>query len=555
MKKNTWINLFIMIFILTPFMASAASERGIVKIRSQLDGSTLQKQYSSGVNHALVIGIDKYKSHPNLKTAVNDAEAVCELLEKMYFFRKENIVPLKNRQATKSRIMKELRDLVKRRVKKGDNVFIYYAGHGWFDETFDIGYWVTSEATKDPVTFLENNAIYRSIAALDKKGIQHVFLVSDSCFSGSFNKEHRAVKTDIDDRYFREKYGKPSRNILTSGGMEPVADGGKEGHSIFAYYFLKTLKENRFPYLSGKQLGVAVEAMVTRNSNQTPISKFIHGVGDEDGQFFFINKKSKPGNEAEPVEPNTFSLPGEIDVSFDDIIKNAEIRRKAEEKWGIWQESMGKKFLQVQKIDSDRHVKPKQKEVAWKRFLAAVASDNQFSEKDDEMRSYSKSRISHWEKIKLKKKRKPKPVSVSYSGAKSKEIDRDGRFIAYENGTVLDTETRLMWAAEDNGKDINWKNAKRYCENYQGGGYTDWRLPTINELRGLYDENKGYGISCYGSYKIHLTKLISLTCCCPWSSETSGSSAAFFYFRYGGELQNAQSYSGTYRVLPVRAGN
>ncbi len=37
------------------------------------------------------------------------------------------------------------------------------------------------------------------------------------------------------------------------------------------------------------------------------------------------------------------------------------------------------------------------------------------------------------------------------------EIKRDGRFIAYDNGTVLDTSTNLMWAAKDNGEDINCK--------------------------------------------------------------------------------------------------
>jgi hypothetical protein len=64
----------------------------------------------------------------------------------------------------------------------------------------------------------------------------------------------------------------------------------------------------------------------------------------------------------------------------------------------------------------------------------------------------------------------------SISGAS--EIGRDGRFIAYDNGTVLDTKTNLMWAAKDNGSDINWSNAKSYCENYRGGGYKDWRMPT-----------------------------------------------------------------------------
>jgi hypothetical protein len=50
------------------------------------------------------------------------------------------------------------------------------------------------------------------------------------------------------------------------------------------------------------------------------------------------------------------------------------------------------------------------------------------------------------------------------------EIRRDGRFIAYDNGTVLDTSTNRMWAARDNEIEINWAKAKSYCENYRGGG-------------------------------------------------------------------------------------
>jgi len=76
-----------------------------------------------------------------------------------------------------------------------------------------------------------------------------------------------------------------------------------------------------------------------------------------------------------------------------------------------------------------------------------------------------------------------------------KEIGKDGRFTAYDDGTVLDTRTGLMWAAKDNGADINWPNAKRYCENYRGGGYTDWRMPTQDELAGLYDSSKSYKAS------------------------------------------------------------
>src|SRR5271157_3353252 len=83
-------------------------------------------------------------------------------------------------------------------------------------------------------------------------------------------------------------------------------------------------------------------------------------------------------------------------------------------------------------------------------------------------------------------------------------IARDGRFIAYDNGTVLDTRTNLMWAAKDNGSDIEWQDAKFYCENYRGGGYKDWRMPTLDELEGLYDAKKSRSATCHNSNNIHV---------------------------------------------------
>ena len=49
-----------------------------------------------------------------------------------------------------------------------------------------------------------------------------------------------------------------------------------------------------------------------------------------------------------------------------------------------------------------------------------------------------------------------------------------------------------MWASRDSGRDVTWQGAKEYCENYRGGGYTDWRMPTYEELEGLFDTDKSY---------------------------------------------------------------
>jgi len=142
------------------------------------------------------------------------------------------------------------------------------------------------------------------------------------------------------------------------------------------------------------------------------------------------------------------------------------------------------------------------------------------------------------------------------------EIRRDDRFIAYNNGTVLDTKTNLMWASKDNGGNINWQSAKSYCEKYRGGGYPDWRMPTQNELAGLneYENGETYQSICtYGGlfvdrkYNLQSTGLIRLTCVALWASEIRGSQTAYFHFSEGGRYWDYPSNDDRFRVLPVRS--
>jgi hypothetical protein len=57
------------------------------------------------------------------------------------------------------------------------------------------------------------------------------------------------------------------------------------------------------------------------------------------------------------------------------------------------------------------------------------------------------------------------------------------------DGIWKDSATGLTWTVKDNGTDFNYNQAYAYCENLDLAGYSDWSLPTIEELTGLYDKS------------------------------------------------------------------
>jgi hypothetical protein len=69
------------------------------------------------------------------------------------------------------------------------------------------------------------------------------------------------------------------------------------------------------------------------------------------------------------------------------------------------------------------------------------------------------------------------------------------RFVDNQNGTVSDRVTGLTWSLLDShldlGKCVSYGAAKRYVQNLNTGGYTDWRLPSAGELASIY-KNKPF---------------------------------------------------------------
>jgi hypothetical protein len=118
-----------------------------------------------------------------------------------------------------------------------------------------------------------------------------------------------------------------------------------------------------------------------------------------------------------------------------------------------------------------------------------------------------------------------------------------------------DPETRLMWTKKDNGSDVNWQKAANYCRNLRLAGYSDWRLPEIDELSGIYDPNVNVaGQMGSGSQAIwHVKGSLQLSGW-QWSNSQGNASwqAWLFLFANGERYSSPLPRSGLDRALCVR---
>jgi hypothetical protein len=62
-------------------------------------------------------------------------------------------------------------------------------------------------------------------------------------------------------------------------------------------------------------------------------------------------------------------------------------------------------------------------------------------------------------------------------------------------GGKYDPDSNLCWQDPDDGVERTWDEAMAYCDSLDVGGQSDWRLPSINELRSLF--RRGEDDACF----------------------------------------------------------
>jgi hypothetical protein len=239
-----------------------------------------QPSDQQGRYHALIIGINDYVDEkiPDLDYPLADADTLRKILVSQYSFSEDHIIFLRNPVRTEIIIAM---DSLSRTVTSKDNLLIFYAGHGNWDEKSGIGYWLPNDAARsNTANWFRNSTLRDFIGSIQSR---HTLLIADACFSGSIFKTRSAFGSEVHG--IRKLHELPSRKAMTSGNLKEVPD-----KSVFVKYLIQQLSQNEAKYLPSEELFNSFKTAVLNNSPNVPRYGTIQNVGDEGGDFIFVRR-------------------------------------------------------------------------------------------------------------------------------------------------------------------------------------------------------------------------------------------------------------------------
>ena len=197
-----------------------------------------------GKDYALLFAADTYAHWSSLRNPLFDATAIQQDLKNIYGFQVELVL-----NPTRAGILEALLKYAEKQYTDEDQLLIFFAGHGHFNEIFKEGYLVAQDTKlpKDDRTMGSyiSHSEFRNI--VDRMSCKHIFLVMDTCYSGTFD-QRIAMRGKAEDVFkslssadIKRKFTYTTRWYLTSGD-EKVDDGIPGQHSPFARELLEALR-------------------------------------------------------------------------------------------------------------------------------------------------------------------------------------------------------------------------------------------------------------------------------------------------------------------------
>lgn len=260
---------------------------GIAPTRSAAPSTAVAQPQPGSQRYALVIANQNYKHWDALDTPILDGKVVAELLRSRFGFEVTLLT-----DATRRQVLTALNQL-RAKVDSDDDVLIYYAGHGEMDAITARGYWIPVDGEQKNLTqWISVIDVTDQLAAMRAR---HALVIADSCYSGTLSG---SLAPRIDEALANDARGvalsrlakKRSRVAMTSGGLEPVVDGGGGGqHSLYARSLIEVLTHLQTP-VEAQELHAAVAARFAFLSSRLKLSQQpqyapIGYAGHESGDF------------------------------------------------------------------------------------------------------------------------------------------------------------------------------------------------------------------------------------------------------------------------------
>ncbi|MEJ5378189.1 MAG: DUF1566 domain-containing protein [bacterium] len=410
---------------------------------------------------AVVIGIDNYQHWPHLQAAVADAKAMAQRLREMGF---EPITYLANAEATRDRILTEIGTRLSRDTGPNDRVFIYFAGHGYTEELPNgdqVGYLIPADCPQSNF-FTYAISMQQIRETFSRMRAKHIYYVIDACFSG-YGFTRGAGMVPGARGYLQVVTEKRAVQMITAGRKGDLAHEEK-GHGIFTLYLLRGLRGeadlNGDGLVTATELGGYVQPNVYQASGQRQLPQY--GRLEGEGEVVFLVGEAPREKEAREkiqalekelsqLQQQRKSLEGKKELLLTDIMKlDVEIRQNREKAQMLEKEleqvraAMEPPRPQVQSRPSPPQIQQGER--------PPVASQP--------------------------------PQSVS-------------RFKDMGNGTVLDSRTGLLWEKGGSPRPVRFSEAQAHVEKLNQerfGGYSDWRVPRLEELQSLLVEKSHEGL-------------------------------------------------------------
>ena len=330
---------------------------------------------------ALVIGNDNYTSVSKLQKAGNDATAMARELKAAGF-----AVQL-HRDLSYLAMVKVV-DTFSAGIKGGDEVMVFYAGHGVQIKNgayllpTDIE--ATSESSVEKTAY-ELNSLMEKLS--EAKAAFSLVMV-DACRDNPLKAKGRSVGNTRGLSAIEPPKGQMVVYSASKGqtALDRLSDKDANPNSVFTREFIARMKRPgvRIEDLV-REVQDAVEALAgTVQHEQRPAL-----YNEARGNFYFFGPTTVqvvPQAQAKPELLAPSARPGQVEgLSLADLEREEATRKE----WAAWQARMKADFDKTVKFSGGADLKVK----AWERFLAVWAQDNPQSQEDERLRVEAQAKL------------------------------------------------------------------------------------------------------------------------------------------------------------------